>query len=132
MTQGADLSTAGRRTYGALFGVVQRQAAMLSFIEAFWSVTYEDDHERSGVARMDGLFINLVLVDGSVGKKLFKHRNNKTLRHLTDSVEIHVAYQFAVRQSVGAHIDHDSPGTNHLRLKEPSLIEVRLDNGPRD
>jgi len=36
MTQGADLSTAGRRAYGALFGVVQRQAAMLSFIEAFW------------------------------------------------------------------------------------------------
>src|SRR5438067_4538740 len=35
MAQGADLSTAGWRAYGALFGMVQRQAAVLSFVEAF-------------------------------------------------------------------------------------------------
>jgi DHA2 family multidrug resistance protein len=33
--QGADLATATRRAYAALFGMVQQQAAMLSFVDAF-------------------------------------------------------------------------------------------------
>ena len=36
MSQGADSFTATRRTYGALFGMVERQAAVLSFVEVFW------------------------------------------------------------------------------------------------
>jgi MFS transporter, DHA2 family, multidrug resistance protein len=35
-THGADNYTATRRTLAALYGLVQRQAAMLSFVEAFW------------------------------------------------------------------------------------------------
>jgi DHA2 family multidrug resistance protein len=33
--KGADPATAGRRALGALYGIVQQQAAMLSFVEAF-------------------------------------------------------------------------------------------------
>jgi MFS transporter, DHA2 family, multidrug resistance protein len=35
LAQGADLSTATNRAYAALFGMVQQQAAMLSFMDAF-------------------------------------------------------------------------------------------------
>jgi DHA2 family multidrug resistance protein len=31
-----DSATAQHRTFAALFGMVQRQAAMQSFVEAFW------------------------------------------------------------------------------------------------
>jgi DHA2 family multidrug resistance protein len=33
---GADSYTASRKAFGALYGMVQRQASMLSFVEAFW------------------------------------------------------------------------------------------------
>ena len=36
MARGADFATAGRRAYAVLFGMVERQAAMLSFNTAFW------------------------------------------------------------------------------------------------
>jgi DHA2 family multidrug resistance protein len=36
MSRGADAVTAGKQAYAALFGMVARQAAMLSFIDAFW------------------------------------------------------------------------------------------------
>jgi len=36
MSRGADHSTAMQQAYGSLYGTVQRQAAMLSFVEAFW------------------------------------------------------------------------------------------------
>jgi len=36
MERGADSVTALRQSYGALFGMVQRQAAMISFNEVFW------------------------------------------------------------------------------------------------
>ncbi|HYL13763.1 MAG TPA: hypothetical protein VEV41_12050, partial [Terriglobales bacterium] len=35
-THGADNYTATRRALAALYGLVQRHAAMLSFVEAFW------------------------------------------------------------------------------------------------
>jgi DHA2 family multidrug resistance protein len=35
MLRGTDSSTASRRALGALYGIVQQQAAMLSFVEAF-------------------------------------------------------------------------------------------------
>jgi len=34
--RGSDAFTAGRQAYAALFGMVERQASMLSFIDAFW------------------------------------------------------------------------------------------------
>ncbi|HEV2350994.1 MAG TPA: DHA2 family efflux MFS transporter permease subunit [Terriglobia bacterium] len=36
VSRGMDSATAQHRTYAALFGMVQRQAAMQSFVEAFW------------------------------------------------------------------------------------------------
>ncbi len=36
MARGSDAVTAGKQAYAALFGMVERQAAMLSFIDAFW------------------------------------------------------------------------------------------------
>lgn len=36
LSNGSDLSTATQRAYGAVFGLVERQAAMLSFLDAFW------------------------------------------------------------------------------------------------
>ena len=36
MARGADAVTATRQAYAALFGMVERQAAMLSFVDAFW------------------------------------------------------------------------------------------------
>ena len=36
MASGADAVTASNRAYGALFGIVQRQAAMVSFVSIFW------------------------------------------------------------------------------------------------
>jgi MFS transporter, DHA2 family, multidrug resistance protein len=36
ISQGADVFTATRRSYAALFGMVERQSAMLSFVEIFW------------------------------------------------------------------------------------------------
>jgi DHA2 family multidrug resistance protein len=36
MSRGADTHTATRQAYGAVYGTVQRHAAMLSFVEAFW------------------------------------------------------------------------------------------------
>jgi DHA2 family multidrug resistance protein len=36
MSRGADAVTASKQAYAALFGMVARQAAMLSFIDAFW------------------------------------------------------------------------------------------------
>ncbi|HYH01072.1 MAG TPA: DHA2 family efflux MFS transporter permease subunit [Terriglobales bacterium] len=36
MSQGADAWTASRRALAGMYGVVQKQAAMLSFVEAFW------------------------------------------------------------------------------------------------
>ena len=36
MSRGADSASATHQTYAALFGTVQRQAAMQSFIEVFW------------------------------------------------------------------------------------------------
>src|SRR5512146_2997277 len=36
MSRGDDAYTATQRAYGAIYGMVQRQAAMLSFVEAFW------------------------------------------------------------------------------------------------
>ena len=36
MSQGKDSATATRQAYGAVWGMVQQQAAMLSFVEAFW------------------------------------------------------------------------------------------------
>ena len=35
-SRGSDSYTAMRRAYGAIYGMVQQQAAMMSFIEAFW------------------------------------------------------------------------------------------------
>jgi DHA2 family multidrug resistance protein len=35
MASGADVTTATNRTYAALFGMVQRQAAMVSFVGIF-------------------------------------------------------------------------------------------------
>jgi DHA2 family multidrug resistance protein len=34
--RGADAHTAAQQAYGAIYGMVQRHAAMLSFVEAFW------------------------------------------------------------------------------------------------
>ncbi len=34
--RGVDVHTATQRAYGAIYGMVQRHAAMLSFVEAFW------------------------------------------------------------------------------------------------
>jgi MFS transporter, DHA2 family, multidrug resistance protein len=36
ISRGADAHTAMQQAYGAIYGMVQRQAAMLSFVEAFW------------------------------------------------------------------------------------------------
>ncbi len=36
MARGADAVTATRQAYAALFGMVERQASMLSFVDAFW------------------------------------------------------------------------------------------------
>ncbi len=36
ISRGADAHTATQRAYGAVYGMVQRHAAMLSFVEAFW------------------------------------------------------------------------------------------------
>ncbi len=36
IARGSDAVTAGQQAYAALFGMVERQAAMLSFIDAFW------------------------------------------------------------------------------------------------
>ena len=36
MARGMDLATATKRAYAALFGMVQRQAAMMSYIDAFF------------------------------------------------------------------------------------------------
>ena len=36
MSRGSDAYTAGRQALGAMYGLVQRQAAMMSFVEAFW------------------------------------------------------------------------------------------------
>jgi len=36
ISRGADAHTATERAYGAVYGMVQRHAAMLSFVEAFW------------------------------------------------------------------------------------------------
>ena len=36
ISRGADPHTATQRAYGAMYGMVQRHAAMLSFVEAFW------------------------------------------------------------------------------------------------
>jgi len=36
MSRGSDSVTAGRQALGALYGMVQRHAAMMSFVEAFW------------------------------------------------------------------------------------------------
>ena len=36
MARGSDAITASKQAYGALFGIVQQQASMLSFIDAFW------------------------------------------------------------------------------------------------
>lgn len=36
MSRGSDAYTASRQALGALYGLVQRQATMLSFVEAFW------------------------------------------------------------------------------------------------
>jgi len=36
LAKGADMATATQRAYAALFGMVQRQAAMLSFVDAFF------------------------------------------------------------------------------------------------
>jgi DHA2 family multidrug resistance protein len=36
MARGSDAATATRQAYAALFGMVQQQASMLSFIDAFW------------------------------------------------------------------------------------------------
>ena len=35
MARGSDFATATQQAYGALFGLVQRQASMLSFIHVF-------------------------------------------------------------------------------------------------
>ena len=35
-SMGADAYTAGQRAYAAIYGMIQQQAAMLSFVEAFW------------------------------------------------------------------------------------------------
>jgi DHA2 family multidrug resistance protein len=35
-SHGSDAHTAARQAYGAVYGMVQRHAAMLSFVEAFW------------------------------------------------------------------------------------------------
>jgi hypothetical protein len=36
MTHGASSSDAARKSLGAIYGMVQQQAALLSFVEAFW------------------------------------------------------------------------------------------------
>jgi DHA2 family multidrug resistance protein len=36
LSRGADLATANRRAYAALYGMVERQAAMLSFNHTYW------------------------------------------------------------------------------------------------
>jgi MFS transporter, DHA2 family, multidrug resistance protein len=36
MSRGSDAYTATRQAYGGVYGLIQRQAAMLSFVEAFW------------------------------------------------------------------------------------------------
>jgi len=36
VSRGADAATAVQRSYGAVYGMVQRQAAMMSFIDTFW------------------------------------------------------------------------------------------------
>ena len=36
MSRGADAYTAGKQATGSIYGMVQRQAAMLSFVEVFW------------------------------------------------------------------------------------------------
>ncbi len=38
MARGADLATATRQAYAALWGIVQRQASMLAFSETFWAL----------------------------------------------------------------------------------------------
>ena len=39
MSRGDDVFTATHRAYGAIYGMVQRHAMMLSFVEAFWIMT---------------------------------------------------------------------------------------------
>ncbi len=36
MSRGSDAYTASKQALGALYGMVQQQAAMMSFVEAFW------------------------------------------------------------------------------------------------
>jgi hypothetical protein len=36
MSRGDDAFTTTQRAYGAIYGMVQRNAAMLSFVKAFW------------------------------------------------------------------------------------------------
>jgi MFS transporter, DHA2 family, multidrug resistance protein len=38
MSSGADATTANHRAYAAMFGMVQRQAAMLSFNYTYWTL----------------------------------------------------------------------------------------------
>jgi DHA2 family multidrug resistance protein len=38
-SRGADAVTANRKALGAIYGMLQRHASMLSFVEAFWIMT---------------------------------------------------------------------------------------------